>query len=267
MGGPCPKSLIFPQFPKQSLNLERRVLILFLVVVVVALPLPTTATAVSPSSSIYDHLRQQGLPIGILPKGITEYSLNGSTGEFRVLLAQPCHAKFENQVLYDFNVSGVLSFGRIANLSGVSAQELFLWFPVKGIRVDVPSSGLIYFDVGVVDKQFSLSLFESPPDCTAVDPSDPNFNPAAHHTDHYSHSPSGSSSKVFFLYLLPLHMKIIRLALCHLCFIFVSWGFVDISYTCKLSNCSLCFGLIYSLSFRISTKFMLCVGYYMSTLM
>ncbi|PQQ09372.1 uncharacterized protein Pyn_40993 [Prunus yedoensis var. nudiflora] len=55
---------------------------------------------------------------------------------------------------------------------------------------------LIYFDVGVVDKQFSLSLFESPPDCTAVDPSDPNFNPAAHHTDRYSHSPSGSSSKI-----------------------------------------------------------------------
>ena len=41
-----------------------------------------------------------------------------------------------------------------------------MWFPVKNIRVDVPSSGLIYFDVGgVVFKQFSLSLFETPPDC------------------------------------------------------------------------------------------------------
>lgn len=162
-------------FPK-SLNSEIWVSILCLVVVAFLLPLPASGT---PSSSIYDHLRKQGLPIGLLPKGITDYSLNATTGEFRVLLEQPCHAKFENQVLYDFNVSGFLSFGRIANLSGVSAQELFLWFPVKGIRVDVPSSGLIYFDVGVVDKQFSLSLFESPPDCTAVDPSDPNFNPAA----------------------------------------------------------------------------------------
>ncbi|KAM5574539.1 uncharacterized protein ABKV19_013807 [Rosa sericea] len=124
--------------------------------------------------SIYDHLRQYGLPIGLLPKGITEYSLDDSSGEFRVFLPQPCRAKFENQVRYDFNVSGTLTFGRIADLSGVSAQELFLWFPVKGIRVDVPSSGLIYFDVGVVDKQFSLSLFESPPDCTALDPSDPS---------------------------------------------------------------------------------------------
>ncbi|KAK9919227.1 hypothetical protein M0R45_027837 [Rubus argutus] len=120
------------------------------------------------------------------PQGITEYSLNTTSGEFRVFLAAPCHAKFENQVRYDFNVSGTLTFGRIADLSGVSAQELFLWFPVKGIRVDVPSSGLIYFDVGVVDKQFSLSLFESPPDCTALDPSDPSSSS--------SNSPSVSAS-------------------------------------------------------------------------
>ncbi|KAL6132410.1 hypothetical protein ACLB2K_064653 [Fragaria x ananassa] len=139
-----------------------------------ASPAPKSSKRSAGGGSIYDHLRQYGLPIGILPKGITKYSLDDTKGEFRVFLPQPCHAKFENQVRYDFNVSGTLSFGRIADLSGVSAQELFLWFPVKGIRVDVPSSGLIYFDVGVVDKQFSLSLFESPPDCTALDPSDPS---------------------------------------------------------------------------------------------
>ncbi|PRQ23294.1 hypothetical protein RchiOBHm_Chr6g0259771 [Rosa chinensis] len=99
-------------------------------------------------------------------------------------------AKLENQVRYDFNVSGTLTFGRIADLSGVSAQELFLWFPVKGIRVDVPSSGLIYFDVGVVDKQFSLSLFESPPYCTALDPSDPSSPSSS------SNSPSELKLKV-----------------------------------------------------------------------
>ncbi|CAH2046434.1 unnamed protein product [Thlaspi arvense] len=36
------------------------------------------------------------------------------------------------------------------------------------IRVDMPSSGLIYFDVGVVRKQYSLSLFETPRDCVAA---------------------------------------------------------------------------------------------------
>ncbi|KAG5219117.1 DUF538 domain-containing protein [Salix suchowensis] len=65
------------------------------------------------------------------------------------------------------NVTGSLSYGQIGALSGISSQELFLWFPVKGIRVDVPSSGLIYFDVGVVFKEFSLSLFEMPKDCVS----------------------------------------------------------------------------------------------------
>ncbi|KAL5769643.1 hypothetical protein ACOSP7_013797 [Xanthoceras sorbifolium] len=131
---------------------------------------PTAAAAAE--TTIYQLLAQHGLPTGILPKGITEYTADPATGFFNVQLARPCNAEFENQLHYDFNVSGQLSFGRIGELSGVSQQELFLWFPVKGIRVDVPSSGLIYFDVGVVDKQFSLSLFESPRDCTAADPDD-----------------------------------------------------------------------------------------------
>jgi hypothetical protein len=52
-------------------------------------------------------------------------------------------------------VAGVISYSRIASLSGVSVQDLFLWFPVRGIHVDVPSSGPIYFDVGVVFKHWA----------------------------------------------------------------------------------------------------------------
>ncbi|CAL0303322.1 unnamed protein product [Lupinus luteus] len=126
------------------------------------------ATASSPSNlTIYDHLRHQGLPVGLLPTGITHYTVNATSGEFLVSMEQPCNAKFENEVHYDTNITGTLKYGSIGALSGVSAHELFLWFPVKEIRVDVPSSGLIHFDVGVADKQFSLSLFEDPPRCTA----------------------------------------------------------------------------------------------------
>ncbi|XP_042515814.1 uncharacterized protein LOC122090046 [Macadamia integrifolia] len=127
-----------------------------------------SASSAESSSSIYDVLRSHGLPIGLLPKGVTEFSLD-ERGRFEVHLEQACNAKFENEVHYDRNVSGFLSYGQIGALSGISAQELFLWFPVKGIRVDIPSSGLIYFDVGVIYKQFSLSLFETPPNCKAVD--------------------------------------------------------------------------------------------------
>ncbi|KAL3725040.1 hypothetical protein ACJRO7_030107 [Eucalyptus globulus] len=119
------------------------------------------------ATSIYQVLKSHGLPMGLLPKGVTSFRIDPD-GQFEVYLDRACNAKFESELHYDRNVSGTLSYGQIGALSGISAQELFLWFPVKGIRVDIPSSGLIYFDVGVVSKQFSLSLFETPPDCTAA---------------------------------------------------------------------------------------------------
>lgn len=118
-------------------------------------------------SSIYEVLRLHGLPMGLLPKGIRNFSLDNS-GKFEVHLDRACNAKFENELHYDMNVSGTIRYGQIDELSGISAQDLFLWFPVIEIRVDIPSSGLIYFDVGVVSKQFSLSSFETPRDCLAV---------------------------------------------------------------------------------------------------
>ncbi|MBA0633450.1 hypothetical protein Godav_005361, partial [Gossypium davidsonii] len=105
--------------------------------------------------------------MGLLPKGISRFDID-DTGRFEVHLDQACNAKFESQLHFDTNVSGTLSYGQIGALSGIAAQELFLWFPVKGIGVDVPSSGLIYFDVGVVVKQLPLSMFETPKDCMAV---------------------------------------------------------------------------------------------------
>lgn len=118
------------------------------------------------SSSIYDVLNSHGLPVGLLPKGITNFSIDPASGRFEVHLPQSCAAQFETHLRYDSTVSGTLNYGQISQISGVAAQELFLWFSVKGIRVDIPSSGLIYFDVGVVSKQFSLSFFETPRDCT-----------------------------------------------------------------------------------------------------
>lgn len=105
--------------------------------------------------------------MGLFPKGVNEFEV-ADDGRFWVYLDQACNAKFENELHYDRNVSGSLSYGKIDSLTGLEAQDLFLWFPVMSIRVDVPTTGLIYFDVGAAYKQFSLSLFESPPDCVAV---------------------------------------------------------------------------------------------------
>ncbi|XP_047971174.1 uncharacterized protein LOC125214274 [Salvia hispanica] len=129
-------------------------------------------------ASIYEALQLHGLPMGLLPKGITNFSLEAS-GKFEAHLDHACNAKFENELHYDIIISGALGYGRIDQVSGISAQDLFLWFPVIGIRVDVPSSGLIYFDVGVVSKQFSLSSFDTPRDCLAVSEGDPIWEAAS----------------------------------------------------------------------------------------
>ncbi|XP_010552012.1 PREDICTED: uncharacterized protein LOC104822466 [Tarenaya hassleriana] len=126
------------------------------------------SAVISGDESIYEILRANELPMGLLPNGVKEFSVDGKTGEFSVYLNQACNAKYESELHYEANVTGTLGFGWISGLSGISAQELFLWFPVKGIRVDVPSSGVIYFDVGVVRKQYSMSMFETPRDCVAV---------------------------------------------------------------------------------------------------
>lgn len=119
----------------------------------------------SETSSIYEVLKQHGLPMGLLPKGVTNFTLEETSGKFEVHLDRSCNSKFENELHYDRNISGILRYGQIDGMSGISAQDLFLWFQVKEIRVDIASSGLICFDVGVVSKKFSLSSFETPRDC------------------------------------------------------------------------------------------------------
>nr|GMC96735.1 uncharacterized protein LOC109177693 [Ipomoea batatas] len=126
-----------------------------------------TSTAAAPS--VYQLLSAYALPMGLFPEGILDFYLDNVSGRFELRLSHSCAAEFETPVWYDVTVSGTLSYGQISDLSGVAAQELFLWLPVKSIRVDIPSSGLIYFDVGVVNKQFSLSFFETPRVCTFLD--------------------------------------------------------------------------------------------------
>ncbi|OVA11693.1 Protein of unknown function DUF538 [Macleaya cordata] len=118
----------------------------------------------SHSSTIHDLLKSNGLPAGLLPKAVKSYNLD-ENGLLEVFLDQPCLVKFENRVYFETVIKGNLSFGELKGLVGLSQEELFLWLPVKDIIVDDPSSGLILFDIGVVHKQFSLSLFEDPPDC------------------------------------------------------------------------------------------------------
>ncbi|KAL8456493.1 hypothetical protein ACS0TY_034633 [Phlomoides rotata] len=51
----------------------------------------------SPESSIYEVLKTHGLSMGLLPKGVSNFSLDDS-GKFQVRLDRACNAKFENEI-------------------------------------------------------------------------------------------------------------------------------------------------------------------------
>ncbi|KAJ0253032.1 hypothetical protein HA466_0121320 [Hirschfeldia incana] len=142
------------------------VLLHLLLIATVAISIPVVFAE---NDSIYDVLKAHALPMGLLPKGVKEFSVDVKTGDFSVWLNRSCKAKYESEIHYEANITGTIGYGSIGGLSGITAQDLFLWFPVKGIRVDIPSSGVIYFDVGVVRKRYSMSLFETPKDCVAVE--------------------------------------------------------------------------------------------------
>ncbi|XP_057811288.1 uncharacterized protein LOC131025511 [Salvia miltiorrhiza] len=119
----------------------------------------------------YDILSSHGLPIGIFPKSIFGFSVDPASGGFRLRLPSPspCDTVFETHLRYEYDITGRINYGRISNLTDILAQDLFLWLPTKGIQVDILSSELIYFDVEVVSKQFSLSLFDTLKNCSSAE--------------------------------------------------------------------------------------------------
>ncbi|XP_042432823.1 uncharacterized protein LOC122019421 [Zingiber officinale] len=89
-------------------------------------------------------LRSHGLPIVLLPKGVSDFSIHADS-LFQARLDALCTATFESKVLYNASIVGTIT---------------------HAIRLSDNTSGIIHFDVGIIDKRFPLSLFEDPPNCT-----------------------------------------------------------------------------------------------------
>ena len=133
---------------------------------VAALATEWRVAATAAAEAANEVLRAHQLPGGLLPAGITAFHHDAATGRFEAQLEAPCTARFEVGLRYNTTVTGVISPGQIAAISGVAAQDLLMWFPVHDIKVDIPSSGFIYFNVGVVKKHLPLAVFDAPPACT-----------------------------------------------------------------------------------------------------
>ncbi|KAJ8497579.1 hypothetical protein OPV22_008131 [Ensete ventricosum] len=141
---------------------------LALLALVYALPAASGGGGVIVGSgrSFRDLLRNYGLPAGLIPRAIESFDLDPSSGLLEVRLHRTCYARYDAGLAYfDRVVRGNLSYGALSGVVGWSQEELFLWFPVKGLLIADPSSGVILFDIGLAQKHLSVSAFEDPPDC------------------------------------------------------------------------------------------------------
>ncbi|KAL3679751.1 hypothetical protein R1sor_022707 [Riccia sorocarpa] len=122
-----------------------------------------SAAAVN-SDSVAEILKENGLPPGLLPGSVKEYTLGGN-GRFKVELFKECYAKVgEDNVYYSPTITGDVSLGQIKNLVGIQAKEGWFWFSVTGI---VANSKTITFQVGPISKDLSIDVFDSPPVCNS----------------------------------------------------------------------------------------------------
>lgn len=149
--------------PNSKTHLDRAIFIV--VVLVVFIPTSLSASQKAYDPTVYEILPKYGLPSGLLPDSVTNYTLSNE-GHFTVVLKKNCYVQFEYLVYYDTTISGKLGYGSITDLKGIQVQRFLLWFDVDEIRVDLPPNGSIYFHVGVINKKLDLDQFQTVHSCS-----------------------------------------------------------------------------------------------------
>ncbi|WOK93965.1 hypothetical protein Cni_G02666 [Canna indica] len=140
-----------------------------LLIFLFALLLPSIAAsesdaALSNGTSIYDLLPQYGMPPGLLPDTVKSFSLEAN-GRFSVELDGSCYIDFDYPVSYEPSISGVIKYGSIEDLQGVKVRRFLIWFDVDTIKVDLPPSQYIYFQVGWITRKLGVQQFETVHSC------------------------------------------------------------------------------------------------------
>ncbi|KFK26222.1 hypothetical protein AALP_AA8G218700 [Arabis alpina] len=114
--------------------------------------------------TVYDLLPKYGLPSGLLPDSVIDFTLSDD-GRFVVHLAKSCDIEFDYLVHYDDTISGRISYGSITELEGIQVKRFFIWFDVDEIKVDLPPTDSIYFKVGFINKKLDIDQFKSIHSC------------------------------------------------------------------------------------------------------
>ncbi|PNT52026.1 hypothetical protein POPTR_001G008400v4 [Populus trichocarpa] len=93
--------------------------------------LSKTTLSQDPPRSVFEILPKFGLPSGLLPNTVKSYSLSDD------------------------------------DLKGIQVQKFFLWLDVDEIKVDLPPSDSIYFQVGWINKKLDADQFKTVHSCRA----------------------------------------------------------------------------------------------------
>ncbi|KAH8522963.1 hypothetical protein H0E87_003575 [Populus deltoides] len=128
--------------------------------------LSKTTLSQDPPRSVFEILPKFGLPSGLLPNTVKSYSLSDD-GNFTVYLEKECYVEFDYLVYYEKKITGKLGYGSITNLKGIQVQKFFLWLDVDEIKVDLPPSDSIYFQVGWINKKLDADQFKTVHSCRA----------------------------------------------------------------------------------------------------
>ncbi|CAN4093049.1 unnamed protein product [Withania somnifera] len=123
----------------------------------------SSLAADSKSPTVYEILQEYDFPVGLLPKGVTSYEFDKTTGNFVVYLEKTCTFDIEGYTLkYMSKITGKISKGRLSNLKGVQVKVLFLWINIVEVTRD---GDQLDFSVGIASADFDVDNFDESPQC------------------------------------------------------------------------------------------------------
>ncbi|GKB66665.1 DUF538 domain-containing protein [Tanacetum coccineum] len=124
----------------------------------------TVTAAITTTPTAYDLIQSYGFPKGILPIGVTNYTLNTTTGKFQAYFTNDCSFNIEGSydLKYKKTISGTISNFRLKDLSGVSVKVWLFWLNIVEVYVE---NGELGFSVGIASASFPVGNFDECPQC------------------------------------------------------------------------------------------------------
>ncbi|CAN7066714.1 unnamed protein product [Brassica oleracea var. botrytis] len=112
----------------------------------------------------YSLLQSYNFPVGILPKGVSSYDLDKSTGKFHAYFNKSCSFALQGsyQLDYKSTISGVISENKLTKLTGVKVKVLFLWLNIVEV---IRNGDQLEFSVGITSANFAIGEFYESPQC------------------------------------------------------------------------------------------------------